>query len=156
MKKLHLVLLTLVPILAGWFINLTIAVPVVGTLIFYLLPLAVLYFWFRLGEQYAGSGWNFCQSLAISNAAGIISLILYIWQFLLESDETRIFFISGLSQMYGAAAPVYLFGWLARMFESQPNYIGRNTFLAVQVIAAALFCIVFTCGYIRRKNAQYK
>ena len=152
MRKSQLVLLTLVPIIAGWLINALLLVPVVGMLMFYVFPFCVLLFWFWLGKQYARSGWNLVVSVIISSASGLISLALYIWQFLFETDETRNFFLAGLSQMYSASAPGYLFGWLARMFESQPHHIGRGAFLAMQVITVVLFMIVFICGYIKGKK----
>ena len=152
MRKAQLVLLTVVPVIVGWLINVLIMVPVVGMLVFYVLPFGVLLFWFWLGKQYAKSGWNFVVSVIISSAAGLISLALYNWQFLFETDETRNIFLAGLSQLYSAATPSYLFGWLANMFESQPNYIGRASFLAIQVIAVVLLFVVFVCGYVKGKK----
>ncbi len=153
MKKL-LVLLTFVPIAAGWLINLTIGIPLIGLFMFYLLPFAVLFFWFWLGEQFAQTDWGFFPSVIIGSATGLISLVLYIWQFLFETEETRNLFIAGLSQMYSASIPGYLFGWLARLFESQPHYIGRTSFLALQVIAVILMMVIFVCGYINGKKAR--
>ena len=46
MKKTKLVLLTLVSIVVGWLINRLIMTPVIGMLLFYVLPLGVLIFWF--------------------------------------------------------------------------------------------------------------
>lgn len=154
MKKSYLALLTLIPIVVGWLVNLVITIPVVGVPLFWGLPLAMLFFWFWLGKQFAGTDWSFLQSMAIGNAAGLISLALYIWQFVFETDETRNLFLAGLSQMYGAAAPTYFFGWLARMFESEPNTIGRASFLAIQVIALVLLLAVFLCGYLWQKKEK--
>lgn len=152
MKKPQLVLLTLVPIIVGWLINILILIPVVGMLLFYVLPFGVLLFWFWLGKQYAKTDWNLVVSMIISSALGIISLALYIWQFLFETDETRNIFLAGLSQMYSAATPSYLFGWFAIMFETQSHYIGRASFLAMQVIAVVLLLIIFICGFIKGKK----
>ena len=155
MKKSQLVLLTLVPIVVGWLINAAIIIPVIGSLMFYVLPYAVLVFWFWLGKQYAKCDWNFLISIVVSSATGIISLVLYIWQFLFETDETRSLFIAGLSQMYCASTPSHLFGRLANLFESQPHYIGRASFLALQVISVVLMLVIFICGYIKGRK-EYK
>ena len=152
MKKTKLVLLTLVPVVIGWLINRLIMTPIIGMLLFYVLPLGVMIFWFWLGKQYAKTDWSFVVSIIISSTTGLISLALYIWQFLFETDGTRDIFIAGLSQMYSAATPIYLFGWLANLFEAQPNYIGRATFLAVQVISVVILLVVFICGYIKGKK----
>ena len=43
-------------------------------------------------------------------------------------------------------------GRLAILFESQPNYAGRATMTAMQVIALIVMILVFMFGYIWRKN----
>lgn len=152
MKKSQLVLLTLVPIPVGWLINVLLGLPVIGMASFYVLPFAVLVFWFWLGKQFAKTDWSLAVSMVISSTPGLVSLALYIWQFLFETDETRNIFLALLSQMYGAAVPGYLFGWLARLFESQPHYIGRNSFIALQVIPIVMLLAVFICGYVKEKK----
>lgn len=147
MKKSVLVLLTFVPVVIGYFLNISIALPVIGAVLFYILPLLTTVFWFYLGRQYARSSWNTIPALLIGNAAGFISLLLYLWQFLLETDETRNLTLAVASQMFSAAVPTYLFVRLAALFETQANYIGRATMVALQVISFAFMVIVFLCGY---------
>ncbi len=55
MKKSILVLLTFVPIGVGYIVNFFIELPVVGMLLFYILPLLTSVFWFYLGKRYADS-----------------------------------------------------------------------------------------------------
>ena len=50
MKKQTLVLLTFIPIIVGYVINLTILLPGIGTAFFYVLPLLATVFWFYLGR----------------------------------------------------------------------------------------------------------
>ena len=152
MKKAVLILITLVPVIAGWLINLSITIPSIGMLVYYVLPLAVLFFWFWLGKQYAGTDWNLGQSLLIGNATGLVSLGLYIWQFVFRTDETRNMFIAALSQMFGASVPGFLCSWLAIMFETQPGNIGGASTLAYQVIAVVIMIAVFACGFLRGKR----
>ena len=154
MKKCGLMLLTFVPILVGYLINRTLFVPVVGILLFYVLPLCVLVFWFCLGSQYSKTDWNVIPSVLIGNAVGILSLALYFWQFLWQSDETRNMVLAELSQMFSAAVPSYLVARLAVLFESQPNYVGRMTMTAMQVISFVLMTAIFTGGYFWGKKHQ--
>lgn len=147
MKKSMLVLLTLVPVAVGLVVNFTLFVPVVGSLLFFLLPLATTIFWFYLGSQYACSGWNAPCSILIGNAVGILSLAVYVWQCVLLTDENVNLFLAAASQMFSAATPTYLFGRLAMLFEAQPNYIGEATALALQVIAVLYMIVIFGCGY---------
>ena len=50
MKKSVLVLLTFVPFIVGHIINISIRIPVIGMIIFYVLPLLTTVFWFYLGR----------------------------------------------------------------------------------------------------------
>lgn len=152
MKKTPLILLIFVPIIAGYVVNILIMVPVLGMLLFYVLPWFVTVFWYRLGRSYIRHGWKPFPAIAIANVPGAASLLLYLWQFLLETDETRSMLLAGLSQMFSASTPLYLFGRLARLFESQPNYAGRASMVALQVIAVVYMAAVFTAGVIREKR----
>lgn len=148
MKKSILILLTLVPLIVGYVINITLTIPGIGMVIYYVVPFAVLVFWFYLGSLYSKTTWKAIPSVLIGSATGILSLILYLWQFLGRNDETRNMALAVISQMYSAATPTYLFGRLAMLFESQPNYIGQTTMVAVQVIAVILMFVIFTVGYL--------
>lgn len=53
MKKSVLFLLTLVPVVVGYLVNVLIMIPVIGMAGFYLLPLVTTAFWIYLGKQYA-------------------------------------------------------------------------------------------------------
>ncbi len=48
--------------------------------------------------------------------------------------------------MFSASTPLYLFGRIARLVERQPNYAGRATMVAMQVIALVYMTIVFCIG----------
>ena len=133
MKKRTLVLLALVPVAVGVVVNFTLFVPVVGPLLFFLLPLATTVFWVYLGGRYACAGWNAPCAILIGNAMGLL-------------------FLAAASQMFSAATPTYLFGRLAMLFESQPNYIGEATALALQVIAVLYMIAVFGFGYAWKKR----
>lgn len=152
MKKSVLVLLTFVPVIVGYLVNILIMVPVIGMIGFYLLPLLTTVFWFYLGKQYARSTWKTIPAILIGHAAGICSLLIYLWQLLLETGETRNMAMFGFSQMFAASTPMYLFGWLARLFESQPNYAGRTTLVALQVISLVYMMVVFGLAMFSEKK----
>ena len=159
MKKSVLFLLTLVPVVVGYLVNVLIMVPVVGIAGFYLLPLLTTAFWIYLGRQYARR-WRTVPALLIAHAVGFCSLLVYLWQFLLETDETRNLTLAVFSQMFSASTPLYLFGGIvfggiARLVESQPNYTGRATMVAMQVIALIYMIIVFCVGIYLEKRKKY-
>ena len=152
MKRGPLTLLIFVPIVVGYIVNIFIMVPVLGMLLYYTLPWLMTVFWYRLGRSYIRHGWKPLSAIALANVPGVTSLLLYLWQFLLETDETRSMFLAGLSQMFSASTPLYLFGRLATLFETQPNYAGRSSMVALQVIAVVYMAAVFTTGVIREKR----
>ena len=154
MKKSVFVLLTLVPVIVGYFVNILIRVPVIGMAGFYLLPLLTTVFWFYLGKQYARR-WKPVPAVLIAHTVGICSLLVYLWQFLLETDETRSVAFAVFSQMFSASTPLYLFGRIARLFESQPNYAGRATMVAMQVIALVYMAIIFCIGIYWEKKRNF-
>lgn len=156
MRKLVLVLLTFVPIIVGYVVNLSLSLPVIGMVFFYLLPLFTTAFWFYLGRQYARSTWKTMPAILIGNATGIISLLIYLWQFLLETGETRNLNLAAASQMFSASAPAYLFGRVAILFEKQPNYTGITTMVALQVISVVYMIAVFSLAIFWEKRCLKK
>ena len=50
--------------------------------------------------------------------------------------------------MFSASAPLYLIGRIAVLFENQPNYAGRASMVAMQVISLAYMVIVFLLVYL--------
>lgn len=154
MKKSVLILLTFVPIVVGILINWLFFVPQIRMIAFYFLPLLVLAFWFYLGRQYANTTWKALPSVLIGNAVGIVSVALYVWQFIFETDETRNLSVAVFSQMFTAGTPLYLWSGIARLFETRPNYAGRATMTAMQVIALLVMILVFTGGYFWQKSKR--
>ena len=154
MRKSVLILLSLVPVAVGYLINGLIRVPVIGMAVFYLLPLAVTAFWIYLGKQYA-QNWRIVPAVLIAHTAGACSLLVYLWQFLFETDETRNLALAAFSQMFSASTPLYLFGGIAALVESQPDYAGSATMAAMQVIALVYMIIVFCIGIYWEKRNIY-
>lgn len=115
-------------------------VPIIGMAGFYLLPLCTTAFWIYLGKQYARK-WKTLPAVLIAHIVGGRSLLVYLWQFLLETDKTRNTTLAVFSQMFSATTPLYLFGGIARMVESQPNYTGRAMLVAMQVIVLVYMMI---------------
>ena len=69
MKKSVLLLLTLVPVIVGYLVNVLIMVPIIGMAGFYLLPLCTTAFWIYLGKQYARK-WKTIPAVLIAHIAG--------------------------------------------------------------------------------------
>ncbi len=147
-KKFLLIAMTLVPFAAGHLMDVMLLVPVAGTLTFYLVPLAVLWFLFWLGRQYAGTDWGPGRALLFGNAAGLLSLALYLWQFEGQNAEERSLLLAGLSQKYFTAAPQYLLGPVARLFPRPVTALEAFSFL----LLAGVFALGFFTGRKAKKG----
>ena len=152
MKKHVLVLLTFVPIIVGYILNLTIQLPGIGALLYYVLPLLMTVFWFWLGRQFAHTTWRTIPAIIIGNTTGIVSILIFLWQFVLETEETRNMALAGFSQMFSTSAPYFLFSSVALLFESEPNTIGRAFMIALQIISVVYMIAVFCVAILWEKN----
>ncbi len=151
MKKHVLVLLTFVPIIVGYMLNFTILLPGIGVLLYYALPLFATVFWFWLGMQFTHTTWKTLPAILIGNATGVISLLVYLWQRFLTTDETRNMALMGFSQMYGSSAPGFWLARIALLFESEPNTIGMASAVVLQVISVVYMIAVFLAGFFLEK-----
>lgn len=88
---------------------------------------------------------------ADSHSLGILSLIVYLWQFFGYTDENRNLALAGASQMFSAATPTWFLGRFAILFESQPNYVGRAAMMGLQIVALVYMLLVFLCGFAAEK-----
>lgn len=156
MKKGVLILLTFVPIIIGWAMNLMILIPIFGMILFYALPVVTTVFWIYLGKQFAHTSWKTIPAILIGNTTGIASLLLYLWQFLLKTDETRNLTLAGISQMFSASAPGYILGRLALLFEREPNTIGAASAAALQIISVIYMIAIFSIAFLYEKSKAKK
>lgn len=147
MKKNTLILLTLVPVVTGYILNLTLLIPGLGLLLYYLIPCVTLFFWFYLGSKYSKIGWNIIQATIIGNGIGLISLIAYFWQFWGCHDDNRNMLIAGVSQ-YFVANTNLLTAKFAIIFESQANSISLISVTSMQLFGLFLMVIIFLSGYV--------
>lgn len=154
MKKSVLVLLTFLPFIIGYIINISIRLPVFGVIIFQVLPLLMTIFWFYLGGRYARSTWKTIPALFIGNATGIVSLLIYLWQYLFKTGETMNMALMSISQMFSNAAPAWLLARVAILFETQPNYVGASSKVALNVISFVYMMAIFSFGFIWGKKTR--
>ena len=154
MKKSMLIIGAIVPVVVGYAVNRLLMVPFIGGLSFIILPLPTTAFWAYLGCQCARSSRKLLPSSLDGNSVGILSLLVYIWQFLFQTDKSRNIFLAAVSQMFSAAVPTYLLGRIAMLFESEPNFVGRRAMLALQVLSLVYMMAIFACGYLWGKRKQ--
>lgn len=82
-------------------------------------------------------------------------MLIYLWQYLFKTDETRNVVLMSVAQMFSDATPTYLLGRIAILFETQPNYIASSTFMvALNVISFVYMVVVFLFGFIWEKKTK--
>ena len=158
MKKIVLLLLTFVPFIIGRVNNISLVLlpPGIGGFVWLMLPLLTTIFWFFLGREYGRSAWKTIPALLIGNATGIISLVIYVWQYLLTNDEMVNISLLTTAHMFSNAAPLYLFARIGMLFETQPNYVGTATVAAMNIIAFIYWIVIFSCGFIWGRKGKNK
>ncbi|MEL7656550.1 MAG: hypothetical protein AAGU75_11655 [Bacillota bacterium] len=147
MKRNTLILLTFVPVVTGYILNLTLLIPGMGVLLYYLLPCITQIFWFYLGNKYSETNWNIIQSIMIGNGIGFLSLLLYFWQFWGCSDANRNLFLSALSQDFVANTNL-ITAKFALLFEAEKNTFSQTSATAMQILGLLLMIIIFILGFV--------
>lgn len=144
-------LIVLAPLVLGWLFNILIYyVPFSGMLI-WTLNLGFVLFWFWGGRQFAKLSMNKVYSFLLGNSIWFISLLLYIWQFLILDEAARSLAIAGLSQYY-------MLFMLIIGTQIQLMYSGDINSVDIVLISYVVMLVVFTLGFIyqavRGKDAK--
>lgn len=146
-KKVKLLLMTLSPILIGLLFNYLVFIP----LLIYIVPFLVMIYWFWVGTNFGENVRNPFKSIVLANSIGIISLVLYYWQFVIVADKERNLMLAGFSQMFTASLS-YITARIGFIFEKTPNEVTQVTTLVMQVTGLMLMIIVFFSGYIYKRH----
>lgn len=97
------------PTLFGYGLNALLAAAITGGLSgligpFYVpLHIGFLILWFFSGWAYGKTALSKGAAILLGNLVGLVSLLLYLWQFLLVEDGMRNLFLSAFSQMFCTA-----------------------------------------------------
>jgi len=158
-KKYKLILLLIFPLVVSLISNLLLTIGAdtdsyiflyITTSIIYIWGFVAIFFWFYVGIQFGNSETSEMKSFLLGNSLWMISLLLYIWQFILLEDEKRNLFIAGLSQDYALG----FVGVSAKIIGFFTNSIDGN---AVIMISYLIMLLVFTIGFLfAAKNRQLK
>jgi len=146
MNKTKLILIATSPTLIGYMLNFILRfIP----FLIYLAPFLMLVYWFWAGMKYAKIINNPVIAISLANSIGIISVLLYYWQFVILQDSERILAIAGFSQMFTSSLD--FISALIRSFFQASNEITRVTTLPMQIFKIVLMIIVFSSGYFYMK-----
>ena len=151
MKTLRVSLLVLSPILIGYIYNILIFMPNSMIITIWLMPIAQLCYWFVIGGIFAQIYENSLRAIITGNIVGIISYVIYIWQFILVEPTNRIIGISMLSQMFSISL-VPITSRLGILFETNTNEFTQTTLNAMQPIGLFFMISIFAVGYYMNKR----
>ena len=107
-----------------------------------------LFFWFYVGKRFGDLDVSKVKSIVLGNSLWFISLILYIWQFILLDYTKRNSFIASISQHYNLGfvrVSSGIIGFFTNTFDTK----------IVIIISYLIMLIVFTIGFIYTSKSRY-
>lgn len=149
-KKLSLIIFAFIPTIIGYFYNILFT-PALASFLLYILPIFMLSLWFWVGGRFAQMNIKAFPSILIGNSLGIVSLIVYLWQFNMVSEGHRNLTLAGLSQAFSASTGMYI-ARLAILIQPEKNVVGHATITTMQVLGLIPMIIIFTIGYYFNKR----
>lgn len=155
MKGLRLVLFALSSMLIGYIYNLSFLIPIIGILLYWLMPFAYLIYWFWVGGKFAESIRNPIIAIIYGNIFGIISLLVYVWQFTYLIDSQRNIWLAAFSQAF--SSPISrITAKIGVQFEAKSGMITQASINVMQASGLILMVLVFAAGYLLKRKALYK
>ncbi len=146
MNKTKLILIATSPILIGYMLNFILRfIP----FLIYMAPFLMLAYWFWAGMNFAKIIKNPVIAISLANSIGIISVLLYYWQFVILQASERSLAIASFSQMF--TTPLDYVTALSQLLFEASNEITQVTTLTMQTFEIVLMIIVFSCGYFYMK-----
>ncbi len=150
MRKLHLGLLAFSPMLIGYIFNLTAMIPLFLLLAF-IMPFVMLGYWFWVGGKFAEVVKNPIIAILLGNIFGIISFVIYYWQFIILTGENRSLPLAIISQAFNSPLTMITVR-VGRLFESVPNSVTQSTVSASHALGLLFMVLVFSTGYFYSKK----
>lgn len=152
-----LILLGVSPLIIGFFYNVMLQIPVIGSIWMYAAPFTLLYYWGWVGNVFQSRIKKAAKAVLLGNLAGLVCLLIFIWQCLLVSEENINSFLYILSQMF--TLPLgFITMWIGLVIEGNTEMleISRFTMVCTQVCGLLLMLVAFTVGFYYSKNKEKK
>ena len=156
MKTWKLCLLALIPGVLGWLLNLLLSWVLFASLpdflytllfylVYYLPTVATIVFCLGLGRRCSRARVPFPKYLLCTQWPSVVSLGLYVWQFLFVSDAARSTFLAVLGQM--PSAPLMLFATRLTWLLNTDNTWDRPESLLSTIFSLALLAVLYIAAY---------
>lgn len=102
-------------------------------------------FWFWVGMRFAKIEENHIKNILVGNSLWLISLLIYVWQFVLSNDESRNIFFALFGQHYP-----FSFIWSGATLTILFNDVIHGTLIVI--ISYLIMLFVFIAGYITKQT----
>ena len=155
--KRRLIFLLIVPFVISFVINFLLSIGVrmnssilisISNILLNLWGFAGLPFWFYVGKRFGNLDVSKVKSIVLGNSLWFISLLLYIWQFILLDYTKRNSFIATISQHYSLGfvrVSSIIIGFFTNTIDTK----------MVIMVSYLIMLIVFTIGFIYTSKNRY-
>ena len=145
------------PTLFGYGLNALLAAAITGGLsglvgpFYVLLHIGFLILWFFSGWAYGKTALPKGAAILLGNLVGLVSLLLYLWQFLLVEDGMRNLFLSAFSQMF-CTAGTRLGALVSLPLKSEFNTAPQISVTCTVVFSTLIMSVIFAAGVLVRRH----
>lgn len=150
-KKWTLFAAAIAPIPLGYLYNLLLGAGIAESLVLYLFPILLVGFWFWVGSLFCQASVPLSQALLLGHIPGILSLLVYLWQFHVVESAERITALATASQWYTSSATFFTV-YIAVMLEPEQGVISEVTATSMQVLGVVFMVVLFLLGYTWRSK----
>ena len=150
MKDWKLVLIAFSPMFIGIFYRVGVQLPFDGDVILYAVPLIMLFYWFWAGMAFSRAVKGTFRAVLYGNAAGFVSVLLYIWQVVILPEGERSPLLAGISGLFTASTELFSMR-LANILEPVPGEPTLVTQFGAMLIGFSFLLVCFVEGHLRGK-----
>lgn len=158
-EKGMLILLAVSPIVIGFFYFVMMQLPVIGMVWMYAAPFTVLYYWGWVATVFRSHFKRFFKTMVWMNGLGIVTFLLYIWQFVLLKEGEQISVFAILSQLYTISLG-FLTAWIGIVVDGSGSIDSETMSVTASVVtelaAILLMIIASAIGYFIEENRAKK
>lgn len=152
-----LLLLAVSPIVIGFFYYVVIQLPVIGTIWMYAAPFTVLYYWGWVATVFRSHFQNFLKAIVWMNILGVVSYVLYIWQYALVEEGAQIPVLAVLSQLYTVSLG-FITMWIGILLDGKSSIdtetLSVTASVITETIALLLMIAASVIGYFTWKSQE--
>lgn len=151
MKSEKLFLYGIIPLIAGILYNASLMIPVFGSILFMLVPWAMVLIWVWFGFQCGSHSLKWLKSTLFCNSLVFVMMLCTILQFGILSGSNRIPIIYSLAQMLAGLVPGVI-AFVTPMVTVDNVVSGTSLVLWSSLLTGIVLVILFALGFFLGKR----